>query len=72
MKKLFWWNLSTQEKASRSFILTPIIGILVFLALQDSSLSGFQVSGIILGSMALMVLQGLYYRRKDSNNGDIK
>ena len=72
MKKLFWWNLSTQEKARRSFILTPITGILVYLALQDSNLSGFQVSGIILGSMVLMLLQCVYYRRKDSSNGDIK
>lgn len=67
MKKLFWWNLNAQEKAKRSFILVPVTGILVFLGFQGSSLSGFVVSGIIVGSMALMLLQGLYYRRKSGN-----
>ncbi|WP_047044164.1 hypothetical protein [Vibrio mexicanus] len=64
MKKLFWWNLTVQEKMKRSFILTPITGILLFLLLNDSNLSGLQVSAIVVISMTLMLFQGLYYKRK--------
>ena len=64
MKKLSWWNLSAREKAKRSFILTPIMGLLVLLNLPDSSFSGGLGWGIVLGSMALMLLQGFYYQRK--------
>lgn len=72
MTKLFWWDLSPQEKAKRSFIFTPFAGLLAYLTLQDSSLSALQVSGIILSCMALMLLQGLFYRRKHGASGESK
>ena len=70
MKKLWWWNLSDREKAKRSFVLTPIIGILVFLKLHDLSFSVGRGWGIVLGSMALMALQGFYYQRKSGISSD--
>ncbi|WP_087022309.1 hypothetical protein [Thaumasiovibrio subtropicus] len=68
MKKLFWWNLTVQEKMKRSFVLTPITGILLFLLLNDADLSGLKISAIVAIGMMLMLLQGLYYKRKLTKN----
>ena len=64
MKKLFWWNLDDQEKATRSFILAPIFGAIAFFVFIYSPLSTLNVLGIVTVSVLLMLAQGLYYRRK--------
>lgn len=64
MKKLFWWNLNTREKARRSFILAPIFGLMFLLQSNDSTLFGLDKWAVALVSTILMLLQGLYYYRK--------
>ncbi|MGO2012846.1 MAG: hypothetical protein ACTJH9_06605 [Pseudoalteromonas sp.] len=66
MNKLFWWNLNSEEKAKRSFILAPVIGVLAFLFmfLANTTLSTLSILGISIAAVFLMVAQGLYYKRK--------
>lgn len=66
MNKLFWWNLNSEEKAKRSFILAPVIGVLAFLFmfLANTTLSTLSMLGISIAAVFLMVAQGLYYKRK--------
>jgi len=64
MRKLLWWNLNTQEKAKRSFILAPITGVLPLLLLADTTLSNLSVWGIAIAGIFLFMAQGLYYKRK--------
>ncbi|MGO2478313.1 MAG: hypothetical protein ACTH7Q_08100 [Pseudoalteromonas sp.] len=66
MNKLFWWNLNSEEKAKRSFILAPVIGVLAFLFmfLANTTLSTLSILGISIAAIFLMVAQGLYYKRK--------
>ena len=68
MSKLFWWNLNNQEKAQRSFILTPIVGMFVYFAVLDSTFSSLVQWEIIVGSMVFMLIQAFYYKLKDKGS----
>ncbi|MEZ8861872.1 hypothetical protein [Vibrio sp. 10N.247.311.51] len=72
--KILWWKLSNREKARRSFILAPL-GFLFALLPSDAMIFVLNKWEFVAVSILLMVVQGLYYKRKaekedQSNNAE--
>ena len=61
--KILWWKLSNREKARRSFILAPL-GLLFAFLPSDAMIFVLNKWEFVAVSILLMVVQGLYYKRK--------